>query len=680
MARIAVKLKNKGAKLNTNVQTIAINPMIARNYNVDFDGDGMGYTNLQSEQAKRDFHKLFIANNIKLYFDPDSYIPELTHEAVYTLWAVTEKLAEYKASGKIQYNDDPEKSFELEFKNFKSVKIKTSEFEESIFKNVYIESVDQEIPFFWALIHKTIFQWGLGKLESEEILFDIDKVYNKGLIKKMFDKIYNISKSNIDFMNRIWKLNQFLNEISSLLNIAIPTFEGDDFVVGSDEIDNFKKSFVTEPVIGFHQNMFLFKKIVLPYLEKYKNGDNILNKVFKSGSRLKAVQLMKSTSSSGIPTDIYGRAVNKNISTSLLDSLKPDEMFQLANGARMALAARETLIPVSGEMQRIIMNSIGFIMVDQNVDDCGCEHGFKIKIKDEKMLRSLQKRVMVDGHIIDPESDKHLIGQTVEVFSPITCKLDNFRICKKCWGHHLPPKDKKGISYVGTLAASAIVEQLLQSSLRLHHTGGTWEMEKMYDEIFDMIEKGVKFWVEENADGEPIAYTDAGSEDLETLKSIMIPRYYKEDELEILEVAEGKTAIIPHVRLQNQDASRILREFANLVYRKREVGAAKEESELIMPEIFYEKIIDIVFEGAYLLSSYVEVIISALFYDQNMESIRYSSLEPYYQIPLKSVIQTIDPKLSVFYKLSNNALKNIYQDNNKYELDHMMYELMRCYR
>jgi len=653
------------------MQTIAINPMIARNYNVDFDGDGMSATNLQSKQAKRDFHKLFIANHIKLYFDPDSYIPELTHEAVYVLWAVTNALdkSNWQAEEPI-----------TEFENFKSVKIRASRINADLFEPVFIKSVDSKMPFFWALMHKTVYQWGLGKLEAEKILFDIEKIHNKKSIKYMFDEIFTISESNIDFMNRIWKLNQFLNELSSVHNISIPTFEADDFVVGGSDIDGFKKNFVTEPVIGFHQNMYLFNKMVLPYLKNYKNGYNILHKVFESGSRLKAVQLMKSTASSGIPTDIYGRAINKNVSTSLLESLKPDEMFDLANGARMALAARETLIPVSGEMQRIIMNSIGFIMLDQTVEDCGCEHGFKMIVKDEKHLRSLQKRVMVDGHIIDSETDKHLIGQEIEVFSPMTCKLDNFKICKKCWGHYLPPHDKKGISYVGTLAASAVVEQLLQSSLRLHHTGGTWEMEHLYDEIFDMFNRGIRFWSKENEDGEPITYTDASNEDLEILKSIYIPRYYKENEIEFVEIEEGITAIIPHVRLQNQDASRILREFANLVYRKREKDSSKEESELIYPQEFYSKIIDITFEGAYLLSVYIEVIISALFYDENFESTRYSDKAPVQQVPLKSVIHTIDPKLSIFYKLSNSALKNIYKGNNKYNLDHMVYELMRCYR
>lgn len=664
--------------MNKQVQTIAINPMIARNYNVDFDGDGMGITNLQSAQAKRDFHKLFIANHIKLYFDPDSYIPELTHEAVYSLWAITQETAN---------SDWQHKAPVKEFNNFKNVKISSSEIEQSILLPVHVKSVDTTMPWFWALVHKTIYQWGLGKLATEnggdgkeKILFDIHKVYNKKAIKEMFDAIFDISVSNIDFMNRIWKLNQFLNELSSLYNIAIPSFEADDFAISTDKIEKFKKNFVTEPIIGFHQNMYLFHKLVLPYLEKYKNGNNILHKVFKSGSRLKAVQLMKSTASSGIPTDIYGRAIERNVSTSLLESLKPDEMFALANGARMALAARETLIPESGEMQRIIMNSIGFIMLDQNVEDCGCDHGFKIKIKDEKHLRSLQKRITVDGHVIDPEKDKHLIGQTVEIFSPITCKLDGFKICKKCWGSHLPPADKNGISYVGTLAASAVVEQLLQSSLRLHHTGGTWEMETLYNEIFDMIDRGVKFWSENNDEGHPITYTDANEADINVLKNIMIPRYYAENEIEFVEVESGKTAIIPHIRLQNQDASRILREFATLVYGKREVNASTERHELIPPEQFYEKIIDIAFEGAYLLSNYIEVIMSALFYDENMDSIRYSDKPPVYQIPLKSVIHTIDPKLAVFYKLSNNALKNIYRDESKYELDHMMYKLMNCYR
>ena len=650
-------------------QVIAINPMIARNYNVDFDGDGMAFTNLQSEQAKRDFHKLFIANNIKLYFDPDSYIPELTHEAVYALWAITNEQSKYDWQEK-----EPIKNFD----NFTSAKIKASEIESSLLEPVYVKSVDTKMTYFWALMHKTIFQW--NKDVNDKILFDIDSIQNKKVVSSMFDAIYEISENNIDFMNRIWKLNQFLNELSSICNIAIPTFEADDFVIGSDEIYKFKENFVTEPVIGFHQNMYLFKNMVLPQIEQHKDGDNILHKVFKSGSRLKAVQLMKSTSSSGIPTNIYGKAINRNVSTSLLESLKPDEMFDLANGARMALAARETLIPVSGEMQRIIMNSIGFIMVDHNIEDCGCEHGFKIKVQDAKHLKSLQKRTMVDGHVIDPKTDQHLIGQEIEIFSPITCKAENFKICKKCWGEHLPPKDKKGISYVGTLAASAIVEQLLQSSLRLHHTGGTWEMETMYDEIFNLFKNKVNFWNEKDVNGELYPVTDASSEQLEMLKEILIPRYYKEDEIEFLEVDKNKTAIIPHIRLQNQDASRILREFANLVYRKREVDASKEEAELIPPQEFYKKIIDIVFEGAYLLSSYVEVIMSALFYDEEMNSIRYSDQPPAKQIPLKSVIHTIDPKLSVFYKLSNNALKNIYQGDSKYDLDHMMYELMRCYR
>ena len=662
--------------MNKNIRTIAINPMIARNYNVDFDGDGMGFTNLQSEQAKRDFHKLFIANHIKLYFDPDSYIPELTHEAVYSLWAVTNKLS------KIDWeNQEVYKTFD----SFQDVKIKTSEIKNCLLKTVFIKSVNAKMPYFWALVHKTIYQWGLGKLAAEnngkeKILFDIRREYNKKLINNLFDEVYEISENNICFMNRIWKLNQFLNELSSVYDDAIPTFEADDFVVNSDEIEKFKENFVTEPIIGFHQNMYLFNRMILPYLEKYKDNNNILHKVFKSGSRLKAVQLMKSTASSGIPTDIYGRAINRNVATSLLESLKPDEMFDLANGARMALAARETLIPISGEMQRIIMNSTGFIMLDQNVEDCGCEHGFKIKIKDKKHLKSLQKRVIVGGHIIDPEKDEHLIGQTVEIFSPITCKLDNFRICKKCWGHHLPPSDKKNISYVGTLAASAVVEQLLQSSLRLHHTGGTWEMEKTYDEIFDMFSRGVKFWSELSGEGEPITYTDASDQDIEILKSIMIPRYYSDSEIEFVKVENNKTAIIPHVRLQNQDASRILREFANLVYRKRERDAENPDAELIEPEKFYEKIVDIVFEGAYLLSVYIEVIMSALFYDSEMNSMRYSNNEPQSQIPLKSVVHTIDPKLTVFYKLSNNALKNIYQGENKYDLDHMMYELMSYYR
>ena len=661
----------------------AINPIIARLYNVDFDGDAMMISALQSEQARKEFLKLFTANHIKLYFDPDSYIPALNHEAIYALYAITN----YIVSNNILDNE-----VARIYDTFKDVTVTIEDFVKRYKEVVYIKSVKCFMPLVYALMHKVVYQF--DQEEPKELLFKISKIYNKKNYSEIFDKIFELSRNNIDFFNRIWKLDQFLAECSSILQIAIPTFDADDFVVDSDEIRQFKKQFVTEPVIGFHQNMYLFKNKVMDYLSRYKSGDNILFKMYNSGSRLKAVQLMKSVASNGIPTDVYGKAVDRNISTSLLESLSPEEMFTLSNGARLALAAREDLIPKAGEFQRIIMNSIGFLILDHNIEDCGCERGFKIEVMDEKHLRSLQKRVMTNGHVID-KNDIHLIGQEIEIFSPITCKAPDFKICKKCWGGHLPLKDNKGYSYLGALSSSAIIESLLQSALRLHHTGGTWELENDISEIYDIIARSNFHMTLHNDHYVTGAWLT--EEDKERLSQILYDNFYDNDELSILEanaeeieyarehnfspIQENQRLylIIPHTRLPSQDASKIIKDFADLVYRRREKDARDSNSELIPIENMYYEIVKIIFSGSYLLSVYIETILSALYYDEDNVNLRYSDKPIVKQIPLKSVINELDPKLNIFYKLSNVSIRNIYENKSDYNLDHMMFRLTDCY-
>lgn len=670
-------------------QVFAINPMIARLYNLDFDGDSMTTTMLQSEQARKEFLKLFTANHIKLYFDPDSYIPSLNHEPIYSLWAITN----YIKSNQNEFKNEIVAYDKLEQVSVPMDKANSILDTKVLVENLTVDGEIVEMPLFHALVNKVVYQFDFDKQKKFESVIDPDTVYSKKNYTELFDNIYEISRNNIDFYNRIWKLDQFLAECSSVVQEAIPTFETDDFTVELSEIDSFKKQFVTEPVIGFHQNMYLFKNIVMEYLRTKKGGKNILNKLFQSGSRLKSVQLMKSVASNGIPTDVYGRAVNKNISTSLLEGLTPEEMFTLSNGARLALAAREDLIPKAGEFQRNIMTSIGFIILDHNKEDCGSTQGLRITVKNEKHLRSLQERYTVDGYKISKD-DKHLIGQEIELRSPVTCKHENFKICKKCWGDHLPLHDNKGYSYLGALASSAIIESLLQSALRLHHTGGTWELENDFQEIYDIIGRSPFHMIKHN--GKDVTGAWLTEEDKEALKSILYENFYENDELSFIEASEEEYEnaesidfklsrpdqklylIIPHVQLESQDASKIIKEFANLVYRRREKGSKTTEKELIPVTEMYYRLIDIIFSGSYLLSVYIETILSALFYDEDGVNLRYTDKEIVAQIPLKSVISELDPVLNIFYRLSSNSIKGIYE-NRSSNLDHMMYRLTDCY-
>ncbi len=647
------------------VQVFGFNPILAANFNADFDGDQMGVFALQSTQAYRDFYNIFsgATHNIKKYFDPESYLPDLVHEAIYSIYTISKWVMN-------TYNNDDQ--VEQSFLSIKDVKITSSNLDK-LNKPVYIAQINKKMSWFFALVNKTVLQFDK---DPDKIIIE-SKVYSKKNKKEIYDAIASVSKNGIDFLNRLFKLNQFLTELSSLENHGIPTLDTDELALSFQDAEEFKKQFVVEPVIGFHQNMYLFEKIIMDNLENYRNGENILNKLYKSGSRLKSIQLMKATTSTGIPTDVQGHAEFMNISTPLIDGLSPEELFAAGGPSRRALAERESKIPQSGALQRTLMSSLGFIKLDHNVDDCGSTKGLKITIKDKKHLKSLDGRSLVNGGIIN-KNDTDLIGQTVEIFSPITCKLENFKICKKCFGKHLPPADKKGMSYIGGLTASAIVEQLLQAGLRLHHTGGTWEMESTYPEIYKLFDKGVKFGVDE-IDGEQVSWMQGEQEDYNIIKSILVPKYYSEEEIEFIE-KDDKMYIIPHKNLESQGSGKTVTEFSRLIFKKRDAYSSKEEDQIIPVEEFYDKVISTLFEGAYLLSVYIESIIGTLFFDDEMINIRYSDKPATLQLSANSLITQLDPKLNAFHKLSNLSLKNIFEHEGNYELDHMIYELLRAYK
>jgi hypothetical protein len=136
---------------------------------------------------------------------------------------------------------------------------------------------------------------------------------------------------------------------------------------------------------------------------------------------------------------------------------------------------------------------------------------------------------------------------------------------------------------------------------------------------------------------------------------------------------------VPHINLPNQDASKILKEFATLVYKRREADARDIANELIPPMDMYSQIIDRIFEGAYLLSVYVESILSVLFVDEDNINMRYTDKPIARQIPLKSTINELSPKLNLFYKLSSSNIKNVYERESA-DLDHMYFRLTECYR
>ena len=79
-----------------------------------------------------------------------------------------------------------------------------------------------------------------------------------------------------------------------------------------------------------------------------------------------------------------------------------------------------------------------------------------------------------------------------------------------------------------------------------------------------------------------------------------------------------------------------------------------------------------------ILSIYIELIISTLYYDDQDNMIRYSDVDPSYQVSLKSVCEKLDPTLAIFHNFSNTAITRVYQNHGKKAplKDHMFYSMI----
>jgi len=611
-----------------------MNSLVAQMYNSDYDGDNLSVYALTSEQAKKDFWNTYMENSVEFEHHRGLIVnPE--HEAIYAAYILS-----------VNANKRTIRKYDIEqYDSYDDFEVQIDTINRTPGRIVSIDG--DKLPYTIAVINKAL---GLNK-----------KIYDGSYIlnKKNLQKLLKVLRENVDdkeFYTYVHNFDKFLLECSTIIQDCNPTFDLDDFAIGSDEIDNYKKTLVNEPYIAFHQNDILFQEIVTP---KVKERDtNILAKVFDSGARIKSVQLLKAVSNNGIPTNIYGKAFQENIKNSLLDGLTKREFFMGGDSARLALAQRQEAIPKGGELQRKFYYATGFLKLD-TLDDCGSDRGFEFKILDKQHLESLYSRYYVTGEEIDT-TDLSLIGTYVNLRSPIYCESKNYKVCKKCFGHKQPQSVALGASI-----GAYISESIIQSVLRTHHFSGAFITQ--INETMTKLIKKLRF-VSPNK----IYYNDEN--DVLKLQELLNSSKYYDDpnHVELIKKEDYYEIIINELPF-NDDSVKQLNNIVSIIDRNRD-----NENMLSLNEM-YNFLLDNVVLPNGILSIFIELVIGILYYDENKVMIRYSKLPIDHQIALKTVIDRLDPKLSIFHNFSNKAINRIYTTKIKENLDHMYSDLISCY-
>ncbi len=632
--------------------------------NHDYDGDSLGVFALHSNQAKEDFQYAYV-KNLTEFEHLDELLIDYEHESIYSSYMLTLKASE----NLIKLEEDSELNREFKMIDFKEKPGLTQNYPELNAELTIVEAAINH-SLLTPLKDKLI---EMGRYTPIYIIEETGVLTKKNLSKltlnfwnliNEINKFYD--KEVVNFWDGIHELDKFFLETSAVIGYCTPSFDLQDFVVASPEISKFKENLIKEePFIAFHQNMVLFEKISE---EIGKQPDNILNLVFNSGARLKSVQLLKAASNTGIPTDIYGKAFGENIENSLLDGLSPIEYFVTGDSARLALAQRQEAIPKGGELQRKFFFTVGILKLDREVSDCGTTKYFDMLVKNKSHLELLNHRWFVNPKTNQEEiidiSDESLVGQTIQIRSPITCQHTNYRICGKCLGDKHPSSVN-----LGSLVGAALSEGIIQSVLRAHHFGGAF-IANEDKELMNIMRRSTF--------RAPDTIINDSQKDIDYITEYL-SRIYPEEDIQLTQEPEVDGTIHLTIKVNelpfNDDSVKVLNRIVGLIDRNR------KESALIQPSDLYDQL-EIVIEQNGILSSYLELIISLLYYDEDQVLYRYSEKPPVQQVALKNIVELLDPKLSIFYNFSNRIISKIYNHEKKAgaeEIDHMYHDLISCY-
>ena len=120
----------------------------------------------------------------------------------------------------------------------------------------------------------------------------------------------------------------------------------------------------------------------------------------------------------------------------------PYDYYMDANAARIAQILQKENVGTSGRFARLLgLNNIDTYLHHDPNFDCHTRNYIELEVSSDRVLRMIDSRFYRNSpngieHIIKAKEDKHLIGRTILLRSPITCAsaARGEGICYKCYG------------------------------------------------------------------------------------------------------------------------------------------------------------------------------------------------------------------------------------------------------
>ena len=209
----------------------------------------------------------------------------------------------------------------------------------------------------------------------------------------------------------------------------------------------------------------------------YIGYDHGLTNSFKASEAINPRQFKEARLSIGTKPNgtggIYPYIIDKSFTTGGVND--PLSYLIESSTARVAQILSKQNVGDSGDFARCLgLNNTDTILnMDRNYE-CMTNHYIKYTIKTEKHLNMVKNRYYRFNprgmqYLIDYKKDKHLIGQTIYLRSPMTCASNSsgHGICKTCYGDLYWTNLNINVGKIAAEILSSILTQILLSAKHL---------------------------------------------------------------------------------------------------------------------------------------------------------------------------------------------------------------------
>lgn len=221
---------------------------------------------------------------------------------------------------------------------------------------------------------------------------------------------------------------------------------------------------------------------------------NLLKPLFDTNSGLNVGQARDMILNRGLKPGEDGRTISYPINTNFLTGGGVrDTVDYYINGisSRKAAMINNEFMGKSGHLLILIAIAAARAVLSKTCMDCNTVNPIPIEIKTETHLAKMHGRYYrfhgeKNYHILNADTDKALVGETLEFRSPITCACKD-GICKTCYGELWYTNIDNEVA--GIYSATIVMNPVVQGILSAKHHQKTNSSPIVFNEYFDQFFK-----------------------------------------------------------------------------------------------------------------------------------------------------------------------------------------------